>query len=417
MNSRMLRRFVSIVAVMAMAANAQVCEEGVLYSGINTPGQMNNTVSTFPEAPEWVANWGDMGEMKTPYIRLSGMKNVKDDWIGAFEFKALPMKVQGGMLRFKFRSTQNVKLGVWLSSTNGTGSVVFNNVSANTTRSLEIPVEKLLGSGIHQVEKVWFGLFDVPAYQYTTLFIDDVSFSCVGSASVSVTIGDSADYVATKTNPASPVREPYFLSSSVTPSSAAYSDEERLKLADSTNEKFVLDLLDHMQIQSSLNEEDRAPAESRRLWYRNMYLVDRCRLQDSVVANGKALFDEAVAFAAAGEYAFMPLLVADVDYAYRACVDTSCTATRLMNARLLQAGLPSSFVRGSRLKLVYDPYFTVMQKRNLPSVEVCVSGKCEKMVSGGMADFEFESAGVQKISVTLSSEGKTQRQNLFVEVK
>lgn len=417
MNSRMLRRFVSVVAVMAMAANAQVCEEGVLYSGINTPGQMNNSVSTFPEAPEWVANWGDMGEMKTPYIRLSGMKNVKDDWIGAFEFKALPMKVQGGMLRFKFRSTQNVKLGVWLSSSNGTGSVVFNNVSANTTRSLEIPIEKLLGVGEHLVEKVWFGLFEVPAYQYTTLFIDDIAFSCVGSASVSVAAGDSADYVPTQTNPASPVREPYFLPSSVAPSSAAYSDEERLKLADSTNEKFVLDLLDHMQIQSSLNEEDRTPAESRRLWYRNMYLVDRSRLQDSVVANGKALFEEAVAFAAASEYAFMPLLVADFDYAYRECVDTSCTATRLMNARLLQAGLPSSFVRGSRLKLVYDPYFTVMQKRNLPSVEVCVAGKCEKMVSGDMADFEFESAGVQKISVMLSSEGKTQRQNLFVEVK
>lgn len=417
MNNRMLRRFVSVVAVMAITANAQVCEEGVLYGGINTPGQMNSAASTFPEAPEWVANWGDFGEMKSPYIRLSGMKNVKADWIGAFEFKALPMKVQGGSLRFKFRSTQNVKLGVWLSSSNGTGNVVFNNVPANSTRSLEVSVDKLLGSGIHQVEKVWFGLFDVPAYQYTTSFIDDVSFSCKASASVSTASEDSEDYVPTKTNPASPVRSPYFLSSSVAPSSAAYSNEERVKLADSTQKKFVLDLLDHMQIQSSLAVEDCTPAESRRQWYKNMYLVDRCRLQDSVIANGKAVFEEAVAFAVANDYAFMPLLVSDVDYAYKVCVDTSCVAMKFMNARLLQAGLPSSFVRGTKLKLVYDPYFTVMQSRNLPSVEVCMAGHCEKMVPGGMADFEFDTAGIQKISVTLSSEGKTQRQNLFVEVK
>lgn len=417
MVNRMLWRFVSAIALMAVAANAKVCEEGVLYSGINTPGQMNRSVSTFPEAPEWVANWGDLGNMKAPYIRLSGMKNVKNDWIGAFEFKALPMKVDGGSLRLKVRSTQKVNLGVWLSSSNGSGGVVFNNVPANSTRSLEIPVEKLLGNGTHQVEKVWLGLFDVPAYQYTTLFIDDVAFSCLASVKASVAEEKSEEYVSTKTDPASPVREPYFVSTSVGPTSAAYSNEERAKMADSTKEMFVLDLLDHMQIRASLSVEESSPSVSRRQWYRNMYLVDRCRLRDSVIANGKAVFDEASAFAAAADFAVMPLLVADVDYAYRACQDTSCMTTKLMNARLMQAGLPSSFVRGSKLRLVYDPYFTVMQKRNLPSVEVCVSGKCEKMAPGGMADFEFESAGVQKISVTLSSEGKTQRQNLFVEVK
>lgn len=417
MNNRVLRRFVSIVALMAMAANAQVCEEGVLYSGSNTPGRMNSTTSTFPEAPEWVANWGDMGEMKSPYIRLSGMKNVKGDWIGSFEFKALPLNVQGGKLRFKIRATQHVKLGTWLSSENRTGNVVFSDIPANTTRSLEIPVDQLLGAGLHQVEGVWFGLFDVAAYQYTTLFIDDVAFGCVVQASSPAVKEDTEQYVVTNTDPASPVREPYFLPSTVEPSSAAYSDEERVKLADSTNKKFVLDLLDHVQIQSSLNEMNLTPAESRRQWYRNMYLVDRCRLQDSVVANGKAIFEEASSFAAAGGYTFMPLLVADVDYAYRECKDTSCVTTNLVGARLLQAGLPSSFVRGSRLKLVYDPYFAVSQRQKLPSVDVCVAGKCEKMVSGSMAEFVFESAGVQKMTVTLSSEGKSQQQNIFVEVR
>ena len=417
MNNRMVGLLVPVFALAAMTANAQVCEEGVLYSGTNTPGQMVSSVSTFPEMPEWNANWGDMGGMKSPYIRLSGMKNVKDDWIGAFEFKTLPKSVQGGNLRLKVRATQNAKVGVWLSGLNGKGSVVYNVVPANTTQNLEIPVERLLGSGLQQVEKVWIGLFDVPAYQYTTLFIDDVSLSCVaGAASASVGKPD-LEYEPTKTNPLSPVRAPYILSSSVPPASAAYSASERRLLADSTNAKFAVNLLEHLQIQSSLKKDSAAPSESRRQWYTNMYIVERNRLQDSVVANGKAVFEEAAAFAAAGEYSFMPLLVADVDYAYRNCADSSCVASKFTNARLLQAGLPSSFIRGSKLKLVYDPYFTVMQNRNLPSVEVCAANKCEKLAAGGTAEFEFESAGVQKMTVTLGSGGITQKQNLFVEVK
>lgn len=417
MNNRVLRRFVPIVAFMAMVANAQVCEEGVLYNGTNTPGQMISSVSTFPEVPEWTANWGDMGAMKFPYIRLSGMKNTKGDWIGAFEFNALPKNVQGGALRLKVRATQNAKLGVWLSGEKGSGSVVFNNIPANTTQSLEIPVERLLGAGLQRVERVWIGLFDVPAYQYTTLFIDDVSFSCVTSAQTTPVGNTSSEYVPTKTDPASPVRTPYILSSSVAPASAAYSAAARLLLADSTSAKFVVSLLEHLQIQTSLKKANMAPAESRRQWYTNMYILDRNRLQDSVIANGKAVFDEANAFAAAGDYAFMPLLVADVDYAYRDCIDSACVVSKFSSAQLLQAGLPSSFVRGSKLKLVYDPYFTVMQNRSLPSVEVCVASKCEKLAAGGIAEFEFESAGAQKITVTLSSGGVTQKQNLSVEVK
>ncbi len=423
MSNRMLRRIVPIAVFAAVAAYAQVCEEKVLYNGAGTSGQMENASRTFPEPPEWSTNWGEMGSMKPPYIRLSGMKNVKADWIGALAFSALPKDVQGGTLRLKVRATQRVKFGVWLSSTKGTGNVVFNDVPANTTRLLEIPVEKMLGSGKQKVEKVWIGLFGVPANQYTTLFVDDVSLTCtvkagkVSSVVASVPEDSGAGFAPTNTVAMSPVRNPLCLSSSVNPSSAAYSDVDRKRLLDSTTSLFVLNYKEHWQIRESLEQEECTPVESRRLWYRNLFFVDRNRLRDSVVANPKGVFDEAVAFAAANNYSFMPLLVADVEYAYRDCQDTLCATTQFTKSRLLQAGLPSSFVRGSKLKLVYDPYFAVTQRKMLPQVEICVSGKCSSLSVNKSIELELESAGVQKIVVKLTSGGISQRHNLYVEVK
>jgi hypothetical protein len=203
----------------------------------------------------------------------------------------------------------------------------------------------------------------------------------------------------------------------VNPSSAAYSDVDRKRLLDSTTSLFVLNYKEHWQIRESLEQEECTPVESRRLWYRNLFFVDRNRLRDSVVANPKGVFDEAVAFAAANNYSFMPLLVADVEYAYRDCQDTLCATTQFTKSRLLQAGLPSSFVRGSKLKLVYDPYFAVTQRKTLPQVEICVSGKCSSLSVNKSIELELESAGVQKIVVKLTSGGISQRHNLYVEVK
>ena len=424
MNNRILGRIVSIAVLAVMTVNAQVCEEKILYNGAGTPGQMESASRTFPEPPEWMANWGEMGSMKPPYIRLSGMKNVKTDWIGALSLSALPRNVQGGSLRLKVRTTQNAKFGVWLSGSRGTGNVVFSDIPANVTRALEIPVEKMLGAGLQRVENVWVGLFGVPVNQYTTLFIDDVSLSCTVAAvqEASVEAGSAASdsgagFTPTNTVAMSPVRKPLCLSSAAVPASAAYPDADRKRLATSTSASFVLSFNEHRQIRESLEQEANTPAESRRLWYRNLFFVDRNRLRDSVVANPKGVFDEAVAFAAANNYSFMPLLLADVEYAYSECQDTLCSATLLKKTRLLQAGLPSSFVRGSKLKLVYDPYFVVTQKKTLPQVEICVSSKCSSLSVNNFVELEFESAGVQMVSVKLSSGGETQRQNLYVEVK
>ena len=69
------------------------------------------------------------------------------------------------------------------------------------------------------------------------------------------------------------------------------------------------------------------------------------------------------------------------------------------------------------MKLVYDSYFAVTQKKTLPQTEICVSGKCSSLSVNKSVELEFESAGVQKIVVKLTSGGESQRHNLFVEVK
>ena len=56
---------------------------------------------SFPEPPEWKANWGNLDGMIAPYIRLSGIKNVQGDWKGLLSFPSLPLHVDGGVLRLK----------------------------------------------------------------------------------------------------------------------------------------------------------------------------------------------------------------------------------------------------------------------------------------------------------------------------
>lgn len=426
--NRMLKRIVSIGAFLAVAANAQVCKEALLYNGPSTQAKMEN--SSFPEMPEWNANWGYMDGLNPPYIRFSGMKNVTADWTGALVFQSLPKTVNGGTMRMKVRSTQNVKFGTWLSGKSGTGNVVFNSLPANVTKVIEIPIEQLLGVKENVIEKIWIGLFGVPQYQYETLFIDEVSLSCSVESSPgnAPTIEPSGAFVEINEDildslivkmPAvelgSAVRPSYFVSSVSKEPSAAYNPDERRLLRNMTNKKFVVNLLEHSAIQNSLQKEVSAKT-SRELWYRNLFLVDSRRLEDSVIANPKAVFNEAVSMSAAYDYKVMPLLIANVDYAFSYCSDTTCTKNMYGESRLLQAGLPSSYVYGSKLKVIIDPYFVVTQKKKMPVVQLCTASKCKSPVNG-IIDLEFESAGVQKIRVNMNEGGKVVEQYLFVEVK
>ena len=165
-------------ALLSSTAFAGTCKNLVLYENGQSKGFMEESTRSFPEAPEWSTNWGDFDNMKSPYIRLSGMRNYRGDWTGSLIFDAMPVTVQGGALKLKVRSTQAGNFGVWLSGVGGNGKISFHTLEAGKTQTLEIPVSALLEGSTVEVDKIGIGLFNVPANQYTTLFLDDVALTC-----------------------------------------------------------------------------------------------------------------------------------------------------------------------------------------------------------------------------------------------
>lgn len=418
MKSRMSRCAALIGTVLSLSGFAQVCNDVSLYKN-GEAGKMESTGMTFPEAPEWSANWGEFNQGGTealtpPYIRWSGMKDKAGDWTGLLKLNKLPLTVQSGNVAFKVRSTQKSKFGIWLAGDFGNSGVKFFDIDANKTYSLKVAVAELLGNSAKTVTHVGVGLFDVPAHQYTTLFVDDVSVNCAVSNGAATEVWT---YPYSDLEPKSSRREGKFILTPAPVTSAAYSEEKRRKIADSTSANFVLSELEHYQIQKFPNQADLTPQSSRDGWFNNMYFIDRNRLRDSVIANPKGLFYEANEAAAGTDNHEMPLLIGNVDYAYRACNDSACKSVQILNARILQAGLPSASVRGSRLKIFYDPYFICTNRSVLPKVEIYAKNKWQTLEPKSEMLLEFESAGVQSVKVRLSEGGKTVNQTLFVEVK
>jgi len=424
MTYRMFKGIALAGALLAFKGFASECKGVALYTDGSDNGQMVEAGRSFPEPPEWKANWGNLDGMIAPYIRLSGIKNVQGDWKGLLSFPSLPLHVDGGVLRLKVRATQNAKLGVWLKSASSESGAFYATLTADKTHSLEIPLASLGVTGAFDVANVGVGLFHVPQYQYTTLFIDDVEFSCVksGAAGGSLPTGTVADAVSweyefTNVESWSEHRDARLLPAVESEFSAAYTPQERNNFIATTNADFLVSEFEHMKIMNNVRATEMTPRNSRMVWYDNLYSVVRNRLRENAVANPKQLYFEAEAVAAKSDYTVIPLLVADLDYVYSACADSVCSMNQNVNAHLLMAGLPTSYVRCSKISLLLDPYFIVTKLRELPSVSVCVSGTCKALPLKGRLEIEFPSSGIQKIVVKLKNGEKVVEQNLFVEVK
>ena len=419
MKNRMSRCAALIGTVLSLSSFAQVCNDVSLYKN-GEAGKMESANMTFPEAPEWSANWGELSQGGTealtpPYIRWSGMKDKAGDWAGMLMLNRLPITVQGGNLTFKVRSTQKSKFGIWLAGAFGNSGIKFFELDANKTYSLKVPVAELIGKSAKTIEKIGVGLFDVPAHQYMTLFVDDVSFTCAVSGNSSAS--EEGAYPYSDINPKNPYREGKILAVPTAMTTAAYSEENRLKIKESTQADFVLSESEHRQIEEFTTRTDLTPQKSRDGWFRNMYFIDRNRLRDSVIANPKSLFYEANEAAAEMDKREMPLLIGNVDYVYRMCNDSACKSVQFVNARILQAALPSASVNGSMLKVFYDPYFVSTNRNALPKVEIYANKKWQTLEPKSELLLEFESAGVQPVNVRLSEGGVNINQTLFVEVK
>lgn len=416
MKNWMSRCAALIGTVLSLSSFAQVCQEVSLYKGDET-GKLEQVGSTFPEFPEWQANWGTMDGMTPPYIRFSGMKNDAGDWTGLLSFDALPKSIRGGYLKAKVRSTQKARIGFWLKGSFGTSQIYFKSIEANKTVSVEIPVSALVGESLVQVDHLGLGIFDVAAYQYTTLFVDDLLLTCEVKSSGVTDSSSETEYTYSDVTPSSPERQVHFVRNVYPETSMAYSVEERQSIANSTSNQIVISEMEQNQIESFMAKTSMEPVESRNGWRRNMYFLDRNRLKDSVIANPRALLYEAETFSANNGNREMPILIGNVDYGYSVCADTACATTAILNARLLQAGLPTASVGGSKIRLHYDPYFVSTNRKSLPTLQVYAKGVWNDVSPKSHLDLEFESAGVQKIQVKLSEGGVEVNQNLFVEVE
>jgi hypothetical protein len=83
----------------------------------------------------------------------------------------------------------------------------------------------------------------------------------------------------------------------------------------------------------------------------------------------------------------------------------------------LQAALPSASVKGSKLKVFYDPYFVSTNRNSLPRVDIYANKKWQTLEPKSEMLLEFESAGVQSVNIRLSEGGVNINQTLYVEVK
>lgn len=432
MKNRIFKKAALACIAMAVASYAQ-CNKTILY-GKDLPGRMEESTRTFPEAPEWVANWGDFENMVHPYIRLSGQKSLSGDWTGALLFNNSPV-LQGDTLSLTIRSTQKGKFGVWLSGDFGTGKVHFEQIDANKTYSLSIPVAQIATSQSFKMEKLWIGLFGVPVYQYTTLFINNIAVTGHGkcsaaNASSTATGNGTADtangnvnssnkipYVFLDADFSSPTRELLDENQFHEDTYGVYTESERQELHKSTTLPFVLEEIQHEQIMEGLASDSLTPKESRNIWYKAMYFVYRGRTRDSVIAAPNLLYENANVLAAAYGMKTFPLLVTNLDYGYTVCQDTLCKNTVIEPHHLLMASLPSSYSKGSKISIVYDPYFVATTENTLPKIEVCLYGKCQALAPKSSVDLEFNSAGVQKLVIKLDYGTTHIQQTLSLEVK
>lgn len=424
MKNRTLKGIIA-AGLLAVCGHAETCKEVVIYDGAGTSGRMEESGRTFPEAPEWAANWGNFNNMNSPYIRLSGQKGAKADWTGNLVFDKLPVHLNGGSFKITARSTQNAKFGIWLTGNSGSGNVAFYNLQANSTKAIEVPVTSLLGTGNTTVSKVGIGLFGVPAYQYTTLFIDNVKFTCAGDATSNGSAGsvsgtataddENVPYYFRDVVPNSPVRD--FSGEPLAAPAGAYTAGERSALRQKTQSLFVLGEQEHRQIVRFQESKALTAKQFRDGWYNSMFLVEKYRLMDSVTASPKNLFHEAGEIAAASGNTSIPLLIADLDYAIKYFTDSTLVNYGLQDYHLLLAGLPVTETRTSKVRIAYDPFFAATTRNTLPSVEICTAGKCQALEPRSEITLEFASAGLQSITVKMHSGNLSVNQTLKLEVK
>ena len=424
----MLNRVFNCVWITCIALAASIyaaeCKSISIYSPTN-PTIGSITSSTFPEPPEWLTNWGIQGQMVPPYIRFSGQHNQLKTWESALSFPQLPLKVQGGYLELQVHASNQVLFNIALIENGVAGPKQSYKLSPNQTKQLKIPLSALSSKESLVIEGISIGLSQVPAYQYNTLFLVNISFSCAESTPEKPTTNEaelSFEFSFTETEAKKAERIIYDLESApIGYALKKHSDSAQLVLKGMSISQVILTEKEHLILQKLVSEPSSSPKQSWKNWNQSLYYISQNRLSDSLFANPKTLFRQANEIAASYNYEVIPLLIGSFNYDYSVCEaensESVCIKEHLENAQLLVAGLASSFAYRSNVELILDPYFITTNQNTIPEVEVLIKKEWKSIKPKSRLSLSFDSLGEQSISIRLRYGSKIVENTLLLEVR
>lgn len=410
---------------LATSIYAAECKSISIYSSTNpTIGSIKS--STFPEPPEWRTNWGNQGQMKPPYIRFSGQHNQLKTWESVLSFPQLPLTVRGGYLELQVHASNQVLFKVGLLENGASGPKQSFKLNANQTQLLKIPLTNLSSKESPVIEGILIELSQVPAYQYNTLFLGSISFSCAQTSTekpTSLTETElSFEFPFTETEAKKAERVIFDLEAApIGYALKKHSDSAQLVLKGKSVSQVVLSEEEHLILQKMTSEPISSSKQSWKNWNQSLYYISQNRLADSLFANPKTLFRQANETAASYNYEVLPLLVGSFNYDYFVCEEKNATGTcireHLENAQLLVAGLASSFAYRSSFELVLDPYFVTTNQNTIPEVEVLIKKEWKPLKLKSRLSVTFDSLGEHSIPIRLRYGSKVVETTLLLEVR
>lgn len=422
-----------VSASIAVAAPGD-CVDSELYSGLASQSVFMDEVSrTWPEAPEYFTNWGMLDGMQPPYIRLSGQRDVVQDWKGVLHFSNYV--VNGGNLQLQVYATVAVELAVSVITSEGESTGKIIAIEGLKTKDLSIPLSELGVSTPIQIEGVAVALIQVPKSQYTTVFFDDVRLTCAQSIEEdpensdehpAKLLADSYLFIPVNASSAERIESPTTFIPDYAYSIKSNAELEYQRPLSAT--KIVVSATEHEELIASFLVNPESPKASVDLWSDNLHELSKARLQDSVIANPSEMVQLADFVAADANHQLVPLLIADVDYEAMPCDAVqdslqseylpSCEGLPLERDRYSHVALPVARLNGSKIAFVYDPQFLVTNRtESLPIIEAFISDEWVTMDPSSTTVVEFSQAGINQIRFRLRRGSHVTENFVLVEVQ
>lgn len=380
-------------------------------------GFFEQNFSTFPEMPEWKANWGNQGGLMPPYIRFSGQKEASSDWNTRLVFQNFPQKVSKGILEMNLFATENITVGIKLENSSKES---LYSLKGGQSKQIKLSLDSLFNGFPQKISYIDISLKNVPARHYLTFLVGNISLmqeSSMGNVTIPVLKEASWQFSETdfkksfrKTSEDVHVLEyPRNAYSKAEKDSLIWLSETGIFLQESSDWKMEIVKKDSAYLVSNFRDK--------------LYRLGRNLLKDSVIANPKYLWNVGKKVASANDLSLLPIIAADVVYETAECdlllADSSCGHYSVKQRRFLGAAPVLGIVRGSKVRLVSDPYFwiTNSQENEKFLIEVYVAGKNYVLDGASSIEIEFSELGIHEMKIRVHRNSSEVEQKFLVEVQ